>query len=156
MKVRIVCVGKLRETYFKDAIAEYAKRISRWAKWEIVEVAEEPLAGNSKSAIAQTVAAESARLAEKCRGYVIALDRTGEMWSSEQLAQRMQSVTVGGCSEITFLIGGSWGMDDSVLRLADARLSFGKLTFPHTLMRVVLAEQIYRAFSILEGSGYHK
>lgn len=151
MKIRLVCVGKIKENFYRDAIAEYAKRLSRFCKLEIVEIAEE----NDKNTEVVKLE-EGKRIVSQLKGFACVLDMTGNQLSSVQLADKIRQVGVEGCSEISFVIGGSFGLDNIVLNKADLVLSFGKATYPHQLMRVILTEQIYRAFMINEGSAYHK
>lgn len=152
MKINIVCVGKIKEKFFTDAISEYAKRLSRFCSFNIVEVDEAAKIENleKKSEI------EGKLLLEKCSGIIVALDGKGKMLSSPELATFIKETTVMGASEISFVIGGSNGLSDDVIKSAKLVLSFGKITFPHQLFRVVLSEQIYRAFTINAGLPYHK
>lgn len=143
-KVNIVCVGKIKEEFYRSAIAEYLKRLSRFAKVEIKELAE----GKNPDD-------EAAGILKNCRGYKIALCIEGEKLSSEALADKIKKLTDRG-EEITFIIGSSCGLSNSVKKEADFKLSFSDMTFPHQLMRVILAEQVYRAFMIISGSEYHK
>ncbi len=161
MTVNIVCLGKLKEAYWRDACAEYAKRLSRFTKLAVYELAEERLPDNASPAQEQAVIdAESAALLKKIdslpEGCVIALDVGGKQLSSEELAGYIDKVKLSGKAQVTFVIGGSLGYNDSVRERADLKLSFSAFTFPHQLMRVVLLEQIYRAFKISAGEKYHK
>ena len=143
-KVYFVVVGKIKESFYTEAVAEYAKRLSRFAKVEIKEL---PEGANPES--------EADSILRACKGYVIALAVEGEKLSSEKLAAKLQKLTNDG-KDITFVIGSSCGLADRVKQAADYRLSFSDMTFPHQLMRVILAEQVYRAFMINAGSTYHK
>lgn len=143
-KIYFVVVGKIKERFFTDAVAEYAKRISRFAKLEIKEIAE-----------GVNLQAEARDVLSACKGYVIALALEGEKLSSEGLAKKLKTLTDAG-KDITFVIGSSCGLAEQVKKSADALLSFSDMTFPHQLMRVILAEQVYRAFMINAGSTYHK
>ena len=143
-KVNFVVVGKIKESFYREAVAEYAKRISRFAKVEIKELAE-----------GVNPEAEADDILRACKGYVIALAVEGEKLSSEKLASKIKTLTDSG-KEITFVIGSSCGLSPRVKQAADYRLSFSDMTFPHQLMRVILAEQVYRAFMINAGSTYHK
>lgn len=143
-KIYFVVVGKIKESFYRDAVAEYVKRLSRFAKVEIKELAE----GSDPEA-------EKGDILRACKGYVIALAVEGEKLSSEKLAKKLQRLTDEG-KDITFVIGSSCGLADEVKARADYRLSFSDMTFPHQLMRVILAEQVYRAFMINAGSTYHK
>lgn len=155
MNIKIVCVGKIKEKFYRDAIEEYAKRLSRFCKFEIVEVQEELIDANLKN-LDMVKEKEGKRILDKAQGYIIALAIDGNNISSEDHAKKINELSVRGVSSITYIIGGSYGLSNEVLNRADYKLSFGKLTYPHQLMRVVLSEQIYRAYTILEGSSYHK
>ena len=152
MKVNIVCVGKIKEKFFTDAILEYQKRLSRFCTFNIVEVDEASAVTNleKKSEI------EGERLLAKCKGVIVALDGAGKMLSSPEIADFIKQKEISGSSEMSFVIGGSNGLSKQVLEKAALKLSFGKITFPHQLFRVVLAEQICRAFTILNNMPYHK
>lgn len=143
-KVNIVCVGKIKESFYREAVAEYCKRLSRFCR---VEVKELPEGKNLKE--------ESVDILRVSKGYKIALCIEGEKVSSERLAMQIKKLCDRG-EEISFIIGSSCGLDNEVKSQADWKLSFSDMTFPHQLMRVVLAEQIYRAFMINAGSEYHK
>ncbi|WP_282801637.1 23S rRNA (pseudouridine(1915)-N(3))-methyltransferase RlmH [Secundilactobacillus kimchicus] len=159
MNIKLVVVGKLKEKYFKQGIAEYAKRLSRFCKFEIVEVPDEKAPESlSDAQMAQVMAKEGERILSKIkdREYVYALAILGKEWTSEAFAAEIKQLTTYGHSDITFVIGGSLGLDSAVLKRADTQISFGKFTLPHQLMRLVLTEQIYRAIMINEGSPYHK
>ena len=144
IKVNVVCVGKIKEDYLRSACVEYIKRLSRFCKLEIKELAE-----------GKNLREEAISILKSASGYKIALCVEGESLSSPALAERVKKLCDRG-EEITFIIGSSCGLDDSVKRACDLRLSFSELTFPHQLMRVILLEQIYRAFMISAGSEYHK
>ncbi len=152
MKINIVCVGKIKETFFTDAIKEYSKRISRFAELKIIEVDEE----SKQSNLEQKSKLEGEKLLAKCAGVIVALDGGGKMLSSVEISNFIQTKKNQGNSTISFVIGGSNGLSQEVLSKADLVLSFGKITFPHQLFRVVLIEQIYRALTIIEGLPYHK
>ena len=152
MKVNIVCVGKIKEKFFTDAIAEYAKRLSKFCSFNVIEVDEASKIEN----LEKKSEAEGKLLLEKCSGVIVALDGKGKQLSSPELASFIKDLGVAGLSEISFVIGGSNGLSDAVLKSARLVLSFGKITFPHQLFRVVLSEQIYRAFTINAGLPYHK
>ena len=143
-KIYFVVVGKIKESFYRDAVAEYVKRLSRFAKVEIKELAE---GANLES--------EADDILRSCKGYVMAVAVEGEKLSSEQLAQKIGKLGDQG-KDITFVIGSSCGLSDRVKSAADYKLSFSDMTFPHQLMRVILAEQVYRAFMINAGSTYHK
>lgn len=152
MKVNIVCVGKIKEKFFTDAINEYLKRLSRFADVKIIEVDE----ASNVSNLDQKSKIEGERLIAKTTGVIVSLDGNGKQLSSEELAKFVHDKKVNGISQISFIIGGSNGLSKEVLDKSDLILSFGKITFPHQLFRVVLTEQIYRAFTIIEGLPYHK
>ncbi len=152
MKVNIVCVGKIKEKYFTDAILEYKKRLSKFCELCVIEVAEEVLETNIKLKCEK----EGKSLLQKCSGIIIVLDIGGEMISSTDLADFVKNKLVSGESTFSFVIGGSNGVSDEVKKRANAIFSFGKITLPHQLFRVVLSEQIYRAISIIQGLPYHK
>lgn len=152
MKVNIICVGKIKEKFFTDAIAEYAKRLSRFCTFNIIEVDEASKIEN----LEKKSEAEGKWLLEKCSGVIVALDGRGKQLSSPELAEFIRNTQVSGNSEISFVIGGSNGLSDALINASKLVLSFGKLTFPHQLFRVVLTEQIYRAFTINAGLPYHK
>ena len=143
-KIYFVVVGKIKESFYREAVAEYAKRLSRFAKVEIKELPE----GADPEADADDIL-------RAAKGYVFALAVEGEKLSSEGLAKRVQKLTDEG-KDMTFIIGSSCGLSPRVKQAADFKLSFSDMTFPHQLMRVILAEQVYRAFMINSGSTYHK
>ena len=159
MKIRIVTVGKIKEKYFTDAIAEYSKRLSRYCKLEIVQVADEKTPDGASEALeTQIKDKEGERILSNIKdgSYVVALAIDGQMLDSEQLADKIEKWGVSGISQIVFVIGGSLGLSKAVLNRADYKLSFSKMTFPHQLMRVILLEQIYRGFRIIANEPYHK
>lgn len=152
MKINIVCVGKIKEKFFVEAINEYTKRLSRFCDLKIIEIEEESKISNTD----KKCEIESENLLAKCSGIIVALDGAGKMLSSPEIASYIKTNTNSGSSEISFVIGGSNGLSEKLKSKADLVLSFGKITFPHQLFRVVLLEQIYRAFTILENLPYHK
>ncbi len=152
MKVNIVAVGKIKEKFFTDAIAEYAKRLSKFCDFNIIEVDESSNITN----IQLKKEKEGELLLSKAKGYIIALDGGGKLLSSEDLAELLKTNMTNGESEFSFVIGGSNGLSDLVKTKANKIVSFGKITFPHQLFRVVLSEQIYRAFTINNHINYHK
>lgn len=152
-------MGKLKEKYFKAGITEYAKRLGRFCKFEIMEVPDEKAPESlSQAEMNAVMEKEGQRILSKVkdREYVYALAIEGKERSSEEFAAEIQRVTTYGHSDITFVIGGSLGLSQDVIRRSDVQISFGRFTLPHQLMRLVLTEQIYRAFMINEGSPYHK
>ena len=159
IKVTVICVGKLKEKFLKDAVAEYSKRLKTLCKFEIIEVDEEKTADNpNNSQIENILNAEGKRILSKIdtSAKVIAMCIEGKQKSSENFAKLFETYAVSGTSSIAFVIGGSWGLSDEVKSRADLRLSMSEMTFPHQLARVMVCEQIYRAFSINMGTKYHK
>lgn len=152
-------MGKLKEKYLKDGIAEYLKRLQRYATVEIIEVADEQTPDSaSEMEELQIKAKEAQRIHKYIKEdtYLIALAIEGTMLTSEQLAEKIEQLGISGKSHITMVIGGSLGLDKSILQQADLLLSFSKLTFPHQLMRLILVEQLYRSYRIMKGEPYHK
>ena len=159
MKITCVVVGKIKEKYFTDAIKEYSKRLGRYCKLEILELADEKTPDGASEAEEQAIREkEGERIlkALKDDAYVIALAIEGKMLDSEELAERIEKLGVSGISQIVFVIGGSLGLSAQVMKRADYALSFSRMTFPHQLMRVVLLEQIYRSYRIMNHQPYHK
>ncbi len=159
VNITLLCVGKLKERYWREACEEYEKRLGAFCKFRLVEVAEERLPDNPSTAqIAATVEAEGARLIAQIPkdSAVIALCIEGKEMDSPALADYIERLAVDGTSHITLLIGGSWGLSDAVKQRARLRFSMSKLTFPHQLARVMLLEQLYRAFQISKNTKYHK
>ena len=159
MKIKVVTVGKLKEKYLKDGIAEYSKRISRFAKLEMIELADEKTPDKASDSENQKILEiEGQRILSKVgdRDFVIALAIEGKTFSSEEFSKNLEEASIKGFSTLTFIIGGSLGLAQYVKKRANLSVSFGRLTLPHQLMRLVLAEQIYRAFTIQQGSPYHK
>ena len=159
MQIDILCVGKIKEKFFRDALEEYKKRLSRYCKISEIEVADEKTPADSSEAEDRKIRElEGERLLAKCSdsATVIALAINGKSYTSEGFAAELDRLAVTGTSHIQFVIGGSLGLSDAVLSRADHRISFSAMTFPHQLMRVILAEQIYRAYRIQRGETYHK
>ncbi len=159
MNVRIICVGRMKEKYWTLACEEYAKRLSGFCRFSVVEVDEEKTADSpSPAQIKNTIEKEGRRiLAAVPKGsYIAAMCVEGRQRTSEELSKELQKLAVDGQGSISFIIGGSWGLSDEVKRAADTRLSMSVMTFPHQLARVMLCEQIYRAFQISSGGKYHK
>ncbi|QDX91847.1 23S rRNA (pseudouridine(1915)-N(3))-methyltransferase RlmH [Brevibacillus laterosporus] len=159
MQITIITVGKLKEKYLKEGIAEYTKRLTAYCKMNVVEVSDEKAPEElSATEMEQVKRKEGERILAHIKQdhYVIALAIEGQMWSSEKLSSEMDRLALHGRSQVAFVIGGSLGLADEVLKRADAQLSFSKMTFPHQLMRLVLVEQVYRAFRISRGEPYHK
>lgn len=159
MKISIICVGKVKEKYFRDAIDEYGKRLSKYCKIEIIEVADEKTPDGAGTALEEQIKAkEGQRILEKIKedSFLCTLEIQGKKMTSEKLAAWMEQLAVTGKSHITFVIGGSLGLHESVTKRSNLALSFSDMTFPHQLMRVILTEQIYRAFRIINREPYHK
>ena len=159
MKISVIAVGKIKEKYLKDAVTEYSKRLSRYCKLEIIEAADENTPDHASVAVEDTIRAkEGERLLKHIRDdmYVITLEIGGKMLTSEEFAEKIETLRVQGKSSIAFVIGGSIGLGEEVLKRSDFALSFSKMTFPHQLMRVVLLEQVYRGYRIVNGEPYHK
>ena len=159
MKIKIVTVGKLKEKYLKDGIAEYTKRISRFAKLEMIELTDEKTPDKASELENQKILeTEGARILSKVgeRDFVVVLAIEGKTFSSEDFSKQLEQASIKGYSTLTFIIGGSLGLAPIIKKRANLSVSFGRLTLPHQLMRLVLVEQIYRAFTIQQGSPYHK
>lgn len=159
MKITLVTVGKIKEKYLRDAVAEYVKRLSKYCKLEIIEAADEKTPDHASETVEKTIRTKEAeRILRYIRedAFVITLEIPGKQLSSEELAEKIETLGVQGKSHIIFVIGGSIGLGKEVLDRSDYALSFSKMTFPHQLMRVILLEQIYRSFRIINGEPYHK
>ena len=156
IKVNIVAVGKVKEKYFLEGILEYKKRLSKYCEINIVEIAEENFTKTDCAIIESIKEREGEKILPHLKGYVFAMAIEGDKLSSERLASKIKSLSDSGEGVITFVIGGSYGLSDKVKEKAKTLLSFSDMTFPHTLFRLMLTEQIYRAFSINAGSAYHK
>ncbi len=159
LNIKFICVGKLRERFYIDAFNEYARRLSAYCKFECAELNETKLGDKpSDKEIENALVRESADIEKAIPkdAYVIAMCVGAKQLKSEELAQKINSLALSGRGKICFIIGGSFGMADSVKQRADMRLGMSEMTFPHHLARVMLTEQIYRSFKIIEGSRYHK
>lgn len=159
MKITLITVGKIKEKYLEQAIAEYSKRLSRYCKLEIIQVADEKTPDGASPLVEEQIKEkEGQRILSHIKDgmYVIALAIQGNMLTSEELAQKVDTLGISGVSHAAFVIGGSLGLSEQVLKRADYQLSFSKMTFPHQLMRVILLEQIYRSYRIISGAPYHK
>lgn len=156
LNIQIICVGNIKEQFFTDAINEYKKRLQAFCKLEIVELKEYKLNKENNQEINNALTTEGKEIIKRLKGYSIALAIKGQSFTSEKLANHIQSLQVKGNSQITFVIGSSYGLSNEVLNNVNEKLSFSDLTFPHQLMRVILLEQIYRSFTILNGKNYHK
>ena len=159
MKITLITVGMIKEKYLKDAIAEYSKRLSRYCKLEIVEVADEKTPDNASDTVEDAIRdKEGERILKYIKedAFVITLEIAGKMLTSEEMAEKIEKLGVQGTSHIIFIIGGSIGLGKEILKRSDYALSFSKMTFPHQLMRVILLEQIYRSYRIINHEPYHK
>ena len=159
MNIQIICVGKLKEQYFRDACLEYSKRLSRYCKFSIVEIEEYKTPDNPSDAqIDATLINEGKRILEKIPkgSEIYAMCIEGKQLDSVQLSEQLKNSMIEGCSDISFIIGGSFGLSKEVKDKAKVKLSMSKMTFPHQLARVILCEQIYRCFNIQNGGKYHK
>ena len=159
MKITLITVGKIKEKYLRDAIAEYSKRLSRYCKLEIIEIPDEKTPDQASEVEENSIKdKEGERLLKHIRDdmYVITLEIGGKMLSSEELAEKIESLGIQGKSSIAFVLGGSIGLGKKVLARSDCALSFSKMTFPHQLIRVILLEQVYRGYRIMNGEPYHK
>lgn len=157
LTVNLICVGKLKEDYLRSAVSEYQKRLSAYCKLNIAELSEYKLSKEPSSAeIAKCIAEEGKAISSKIAGYLVPMCIEGKQLSSEELAKKLSDLSVSGTSEISFVIGGSYGIADEVKGKADFKLSMSKMTFPHQAARVMLLEQLYRAFSINSNGKYHK
>lgn len=159
MRITIVCVGKIKESFYREALAEYAKRLSKYCKFEVIEVADEKTPdGASDTVCEQIMRKEGDKISSKIpdNAYVIATAIEGKKYDSVKFANMIERLTVDGNSHIVFIIGGSLGIHPDIKARANALISFSDMTFPHQLMRVILSEQIYRAYRIITGEPYHK
>lgn len=159
LQIQIVSVGKVKEKYIKLGIAEFEKRLRSYCKLTMDEVNDEKAPEQmSEKELNQVKLKEGERILSKIKPtqYVIALDLQGDQWSSEKLSKEMEQLSIHGKSQISFVIGGSNGLSDDVLKRADQKLSFSRMTFPHQLMKLILLEQIYRSFKIQKNEPYHK
>lgn len=159
MKIKMIVLGKLKEKYLKDGIGEYVKRMSRFCDTEIIELNDEKIPDNPSQSEEKAVLAKEAERIKKHIGqkdYVISLCVEGKQLTSEELASKMSDISLSGYSTVDFIIGGSLGLDPEIKQLSHLKLSFSKFTFPHQLMRLILTEQLYRAFKINNNETYHK
>ena len=159
MQINILAVGRLKEKYLQEAQKEYLKRLSAYARVNVTEVEDEPFKEGISASLEESVKSrEATRLQKNVNqgDYVVALDREGRQMTSEELSEFLSGLGLEGKSRVTFVIGGTLGLFAEVLKIADHRLSFSKMTFPHQLMRVILLEQVFRAFKIARGEPYHK
>ena len=159
MKITLITVGKIKEKYLKDAIAEYSKRLSKYCKLTVIEVADEKTPDQASEAVENSIRTkEGERILKHIKEdmYVITLEIGGKMLSSEELSAKLEELGLKGKSNVAFVIGGSIGLGEEVLARSNYALSFSKMTFPHQLMRVILLEQIYRSYRIIHREPYHK
>ena len=159
MKIDIICVGKLKEDYLKKGVSEYSKRLSSYCRLQILQLQDESTFENASDKVTQQILEkEGERILKQISddAYVIALAIDGKRFSSEGFSKELESLGINGISHVQFIIGGSLGLDKRVLQRADLKLSFSDMTFPHQLMRLILLEQIYRAYRIMKGEPYHK
>ena len=159
MKISVITVGKIKEKFYRDAIAEYTKRLSKYCKLEIFEVADEKTPDAASETVEENIRnKEAERILKLVKedSYVITLEIKGKQLDSVELAKKIENLGIQGKSHITFIIGGSIGLGKEVLKRSDYPLSFSNMTFPHQLMRVILLEQIYRSYRIISGEPYHK
>lgn len=159
MKIKIITVGKLKEKYLVQGINEYLKRLQKYAKVEIIELVDEKAPENlSEAEMLQVKNKEGERILAKIsdQEYVFALAINGKQYSSEEFSKEIEQLGINGKSQLSFVIGGSLGLSEEVLKRSQKQISFGRLTYPHQLMRLVLVEQIYRGFRIMRGEPYHK
>ena len=159
MKITIVCVGKVKEKYLRDAIAEYEKRLSRYCRLQVIEVADEKTPDGAGTAVEDQIREKEAeRILKNLRSEdpVVTLEIEGKQVDSVSFAQKIEQMGIEGVSHIQFVIGGSLGLHEKVSKVSGWKLSFSKMTFPHQLMRVILLEQIYRGYRIINGEPYHK
>lgn len=159
MKITILCVGKIKESFYREAIAEYAKRLGKYCRLEMIEVADEKTPDKASAALEEQIMEKEAdrllaRLNENA--YVYTLEIQGKRYTSEGFAEAIRQAGITGRSHIAFIIGGSLGLHEKVRKRSDQAISFSDMTFPHQLMRVILCEQIYRAYRIISGEPYHK
>ncbi len=155
--INIICIGKLKEAYLRDAQAEYIKRLGAFCKLNLIELQESKLPNDpSDSQISKCIEIEEQSILAKLKGYVMPMCIEGKNLSSEELAEKISFISLNGTSEISFVIGGSYGLNDEIKNKADFKLSMSKMTFPHQLARVMLLEQVYRSFQINANGKYHK
>ena len=155
IKINLVCIGDIKEKYLRDAIDEYSKRISRFADLKIIELKEHVAQSNNAADIQNNLLKDAEEIKKYLKGYVFCLDIKGKMLTSEEFSKKIEKISLTS-SEITFVIGASNGIHETIKSLSNDKLSFSLFTFPHQLMRVIFLEQLYRAFTILNNIAYHK
>lgn len=159
MRITVIAVGKIKEKFYREAVAEYEKRLSRYCKLEIIQVEDEKTPDKAGEALETEIKRKEAeRIMKHIReeAYVVTLEIQGRMYDSEEFAGGIEKLATQGTSHIQFIIGGSLGLHEEICKKADRAVSFSKMTYPHQLMRVILLEQIYRAYRIINGEPYHK
>lgn len=158
MKITLLCVGKVKEKFYRDAIKEYEKRLGAYIKLNTIEISDEKVKAENESEIAIAMEKEGNNILSKIKDtqYVITLEILGENLSSEAFASKINNLMLTGKSDVVLVIGGSYGLSDKVKKRSNYALSFSKMTFPHQMMRVVLLEQVYRSYRIITGASYHK
>lgn len=159
MKITVIAVGKIKEKFYRDAVAEYEKRLGRYCKLDIIQVEDEKTPDKAGDALAQQIRRkESERILKYIKedAWVVTLEIQGREYDSEQFAGELEKLAAQGISHIQFIIGGSLGLHEEIHKKADHAVSFSRMTFPHQLMRVILLEQIYRGYRIINGEPYHK
>lgn len=158
MKVTLICVGKVKEKFYRDAIKEYEKRLGAYIKLNTIEISDEKVKVENDSEIALAMEKEGNNILSKIKDnqYVITLEILGKNLSSEEFASKIDNLMLTSKSDVALVIGGSYGLSDNVKKRSDFALSFSRMTFPHQMMRVVLLEQVYRAYRIITGASYHK
>ena len=159
LHINIICIGKIKESFFRDSIDEYSKRLSKYCTLNITELPDEKIPNNAsekESLLIKEKEGQNILNNIKKDSYIICLDLKGRQFTSEEFANKIQNISLNSNSSITFVIGGSLGISNSVLNIANELISFSKMTFPHQLFRIILLEQIYRAFKIIKNETYHK
>ena len=158
MKVTLICVGKVKEKFYRDAIKEYEKRLGAYIKLNTIEISDEKVKVENDSEIALAMEKEGNNILSKIKDnqYVITLEILGKNLSSEEFASKIDNLMLTGKSDVSLVIGGSYGLSDNVKKRSNFALSFSRMTFPHQMIRVVLLEQVYRAYRIITGASYHK
>lgn len=156
MRINIIAIGKVKEDYFVKGIEEYSKRLGKYCDFNVIELQEENYKKIDDGIIREIKEKEGKKILSAVKGYVVVMAIEGQKFTSEKFAKTIESLSVQGVSTLSFVIGGSYGVSDEVKKRADKLISFSDMTFPHTMFRLMLTEQIYRAFSILEGTSYHK
>ena len=159
LTINIICCGKIKESFWNNAIDEYSKRLSKYIKLNIIEIPDEKVPDKVNDNIINNIKnIEANKMIQKLpkESYIIALDLNGKQYSSEEFAKKISTYSVNGISSITFIIGGTLGIGDDVMKLVKEKISFSKMTFPHQLMRVIFLEQLYRAFKIINNETYHR